>query len=153
MFAAFSIGGTGPLSEVRGGKEEAEMEARPRRSGWVSLVGILFLLAGAFDVIWGLLALGVSLGGSDRVVLGDLSQGGLEGLGVVGLIVGLVQVFAGAGILNRVPSARVLGLALAVIVVLLNFAYHQVLDGWAFTGLILNLAIILILTLRRDEFA
>jgi hypothetical protein len=129
------------------------MEASVRRTGWVSLVGILFLIAGGFDVIWGLVALGVSLGGTDETVLGDLSRGDLEGLGVAGLIVGGLQLYAGAGILNRSPSARVLGLILAVIAVLLHFGYYRVLDGWAFTGLVLNLAIIFILTLRKEEFA
>ena len=57
---------------------------------------------------------------------GDLSQGNLEGLGIAGLIVGALQVYAGA--------------------------YYRVLEGWAFTGLVLNIVIILILSLRHDEF-
>ncbi len=129
------------------------MEATVRRSGWVTLVGILFLIAGGFDLIWGLLAVGVSFGGTEGTVEGDLSRAQLEGLGVAGLVIGTLQLIAGVGILTRSPSARVLGLVLAVIVVLLNFGYHQVLDGWAFTGLVLNLAVILILTLRSREFA
>jgi len=129
------------------------MEASVRRTGWVSLVGILFLIGGGFNLIWGLVGLGVSLGGTDATVSGDLSRGELEGLGIAGLIVGGLQLYAGAGILNRSPSARVLGLVLAVVVVLMNFGYYRVLDGWAFTGLVLNLAIILILTLRKEEFA
>jgi hypothetical protein len=36
--------------------------------------------------------------------------------------------------------------------VLLNFAYHRVLEGWAFTSLAVNLAIIMILTAREEEF-
>lgn len=35
---------------------------------------------------------------------------------------------------------------------MLNFAYYRVLEGWAFTGLVLNIVIILILSLRHDEF-
>jgi hypothetical protein len=132
---------------------EGAMEASVRRSGWVTLVGVLFLIAGGFDVIWGLVALGVSLGGTDQTVVGDLSTGNLEGLGIAGLIVGGLQLYAGFGILNRSPSARVLGLVLAVLAVLLHFGYYRVLDGWAFTGLFINLVIILILTLRREEFA
>jgi hypothetical protein len=128
------------------------MEATVRRTGWVTLVGVLFLIAGGFDLIWGLVALGVSLGGSDQTVVGDLSQGNLEGLGIAGLIIGGLQVYAGTGILNRAPSARALGLILAVIAILLHFAYYRVLDGWAFTGLFINLVIILILSLRREEF-
>jgi hypothetical protein len=124
-----------------------------RRSGWVSLVGIMFLIAGGFDVIWGFVALGVSLGGTDHTVLGDLSVHNLEGLGVVGLILGGLQLYAGAGILGRRASAQLVGLVLAAVAVILNFAYYRVLDGWGFTGLGWNLVIIVILTLKSDEFA
>jgi hypothetical protein len=51
-----------------------------------------------------------------------------------------------------VPSARVLGLVLAIAAVLVNFAYHRVLNGWAFSGLFVNAVIILILCLRGEEF-
>jgi len=128
------------------------MEGRARKSGWVGLVGILFLVSGGFNLLWGVAALGVSLGGTDAQVIGDLSRGELEGLGIAGVVVGALQAFAGVGILNRSPSARTLGLVLAGVTVLLNFGYHRVLDGWAFTGLALNLAIIAILSLRSDEF-
>jgi hypothetical protein len=123
-----------------------------RRSGWVTLAGVLFVISGGFDLIWALVALGVSLGGSDQTVLGDLSVHNLEGLGVAGLIIGGLQLYAGFGILNRNPSARVVGLILSVLAILIHFGYYRVLDGWAFTGLFINLVIVLILCLRREEF-
>ena len=120
----------------------------------MTLVGVLFAIGGGFDLIWGLVALGVSLGGTDRTVLGDL--GGpvhnLEGLGIAGLILGGLQLYAGFGILSRNPSARAVGLGLSVLAIFLHFAYYRVLDGWAFTGLFISLLIILILCLRREEF-
>jgi hypothetical protein len=123
-----------------------------RRSGWVSLVGIMFLIAGGFDAIWGLVGIGVSLGGTDSTVIGDLSRGNLEGLGIAGLIIGLIQLYTGVSILQRRTTGQVLGLVIAVVAVLMNFAYYRVLDGWGFTGLVWNLAIIAILSLRSDEF-
>lgn len=100
---------------------------------------------------WGVVALGVSLGGIDATVLGDLARGDPEGLGIAGVVVGTLQLLAGVGIIPRTPSARIM-IALGVISVLLNFGYHRVLEGWAFTGLVLNLAIIVILATRHDEF-
>lgn len=129
------------------------MEAGIRRSGWVTFAGVLFVIAGAFNLIWALAAVGVSFGGSDSAVQGELAYGTLEGLGIAGLIVGSLQVFAGIGILNRVPSGWVIGMALAIVAVLLNFGYHRVLEGWAFSGLVINVIVILILSLRREEFA
>jgi hypothetical protein len=128
------------------------MNERARRTGVVTLVGVLFLIGAGFNLIWGLAAVGVSLGGSDTSVLGDLSRGDLEGLGIAGLVLGSLQLYAGLGVLNRSSTARLVGLVLAVIVVLLNFAYHRVLEGWAFTSLAVNLAIIMILTAREEEF-
>jgi hypothetical protein len=132
--------------------EASASASTPRRSGWVTFVGVLFLIAGGFDVIWGLAGLGVSLGGSDQLVLGDLHVHNLEGLGVAGVIVGCLQIFAGVGIMGRRESAYVVGLILAGVSVLLNFAYNNVLDGWGFTGLFWNLLIIIILCLRAEEF-
>ena len=126
--------------------------AAARRTAWVTLVGILFLIGGGFNVIWGLAAVGVSLGGTNATVLGDVSIRELEGIGIIGIVVGALQIFAGAGILVRSPIAREVGLILVVVAVLLNFGYHRVLDGWAWSGLVVNLAIIIILTLRREEF-
>jgi hypothetical protein len=116
------------------------------------LVGVMFLIAGGFDVIWGLVGIGVSLGGTDSAVIGDLSRGNLEGLGIAGLIVGAIQLYVGVAILQRRAAGQVLGIVIAAVVVLMNFAYYRVLDGWAFTGLVWNLLIIVILSLRSEEF-
>jgi hypothetical protein len=38
------------------------MNERARRTGVVTLVGVLFLIGAGFNLIWGLAAVGVSLG-------------------------------------------------------------------------------------------
>jgi hypothetical protein len=124
-----------------------------RRSGWVTLVGLMFVIGGGFDLIWAIAALGVSLGGTDTTVIGDLSRNNLEGLGIVGLIVAAIQIYVGYAIMSRLPSGQVLGIVIASFVVLLHFAYIRVLDGWGFVGLVWNLLIIVILTMRSEEFA
>jgi hypothetical protein len=131
---------------------EAARAPRVRRSGWVTLVGVMFMIAGAMDLIWAVAALGVSLGGTDSTVIGDLSRNNLEGLGILGLIFAAIQLYVGYAILNRIPSGQVLGIAIAVLVILLHFAYIRVLDGWGFIGLVWNVLIIAILTMRSEEF-
>lgn len=126
--------------------------AAARRTAWVTIVGILFIIGGGFNLIWGLAAVGVSLGGTDQTVLGDVSVTNLEGIGIVGMVVGALQIFTGAGILARSPLARDIGFILAVLAILLNFGYYRYLDGWAWSGLVVNIGIVLILALRSEEF-
>jgi len=127
--------------------------APARRSGWVTLVGLMFVIAGGFDLIWSIVALGVSLGGTDRTVLGDLSVHNLEGIGIAGLILAAIQLYVGYAIIARLPSGLVLGLTIAALVVLMHFAYIRVLDAWGFTGLIWNILIIVILAMKSEEFS
>jgi hypothetical protein len=131
---------------------EAARAPSVRRSGWVTLVGVMFVIGGFFDLIWAIAALGVSLGGTDAIVIGDLSRNNLEGVGVFGLIVAGVQLYVGYAILNRLPSGQVLGIVIAVFGLLLHFAYIRVLDAWGFIELVWGLVIILILTMRSEEF-
>jgi hypothetical protein len=132
-----------------------EATAPVRRSGWVTLVGVLFIIGGFFNGVIGIVSLGVSLGGTDETVLGDLSGPihNMEGLGIAVLIVGALQLIAGFGIINRRGGGQVLGLVLAGLAIVIHFAYYRVEDGWAFTLIAWNLIVIFILALRSEEFA
>jgi hypothetical protein len=66
----------------------------------------MFLIAGGFNLVWGLVALGVSLGGTDHTVLGDLSVHNLEGLGAVGVIVSLIDSMPAPGSSSAAPALR-----------------------------------------------
>lgn len=123
------------------------------KSGWVTLVGVLFLVAGWFNVTWGLLGLGASLGGNEPAIRGDLAVNDMTGPGIAGLVIGGLELLAGIGILKRMNGAWSVGVALAGATIVINFAYQEVLDGWAFSGMLLNLAIVAILCLRADEFS
>jgi hypothetical protein len=59
-----------------------------RKTGWVTLVGVLFLIGGVFNVIWGLAGVGVGLGGTDSTVLGDTDVGNIVFLGIIGMAIG-----------------------------------------------------------------
>jgi hypothetical protein len=122
------------------------------RSGWVTLVGVLFLIGGFFNLIWGLVGVGVSLGGTEATVLGDMTSDSLRGLGIAGIAIGGLQLFTGAGILSRAKSAWIVGIVLAVAAILVDFAYHRVLDGWAMGGLLVNFLILIVLAMKEGEF-
>jgi hypothetical protein len=70
------------------------------RSGWVTLVSVLYLISGAFNLLIGLVALGVSLSGSatvDRVYVGDWPTDNLEGAAIVVIVLASLQLLLGAG--------------------------------------------------------
>src|SRR5688572_12492726 len=90
------------------------------RSGWVTLVGVLYLISGAFNLLIGLAALSVSLSGSatvDTVYLGDWPTDHLEGAAVVLIVFAGLQLLLGAGIMSRARWALVAGLIVSSLVI------------------------------------
>jgi hypothetical protein len=124
------------------------------RSGWVTLVGVLLALAGAANVLIGLLGIGIDIAGTDinRTTLGDWPDEDLEGIAIAMIGLGALQLGIGAGVLARAPGARVAGIVLASLVVLVHLAYYRLLDGWALTGILWNLAIVFILAVKEEDF-
>ena len=125
------------------------------RSGWVSLVAVLYLISGALNLLVGLVALGVTLSGSstvDTVYLGDWPTDHLEAAAVVLMIFAAVQLLLGAGIWSRNRWAWVTGLVVSSLVIVTHIFFSRLLDAWAIGGLITNILIVWILVVREQEF-
>ena len=125
------------------------------RSGWVTLVAVLYLISGIFNLLVGLVALGVTLSGSanvEKVYVGDWPTDNLVGAAIVLIVLAAVQILLGAGILRRDRWAWAVGLAVSSLVVVANIFFYRLLDGWALGGLITNIGILVILALKQDEF-
>jgi hypothetical protein len=89
--------------------------------GWRTFAGILFYLVGAFNVIGGLAAIF-----KDEYFLASANQLLLVDYTVCGwflLILGIVQLIAGAGILRDRVWARAVGVALAMLSAMLHIAF------------------------------
>lgn len=128
----------------------------PTRSGWVTLVAVLYLISGALGLLVGLAALGVSLSGSstvDTVYLGDWPTDNLEGAAIAMIILGAVQLILGAGIGRRERWAWIAGLVVSSLVIVTHIFFHRLLDGWALGGLLTNLIIVWILAVKAEEFS
>lgn len=126
------------------------------RSGWVSLVGVLYLISGAFNLLVGLAALGVSLSGSstvETVYVGDWPTDNLVGAAIVVIVLASVQLLLGAGIWRRDRRAWVVGLVVSSLVIVTHLFFHRLLDGWAIGGLITNILIVWILVAKEQEFS
>jgi len=126
------------------------------RSGWVSLVGVLYLISGAFNLLVGLAALGVSLSGSstvDTVYVGDWPTDNLVGAAIAVIVLASIQLLLGAGIWRRDRRAWVAGLVVSSLVIVTHIFFHRLLDGWAIGGLITNILIVWILVAKEQEFS
>jgi uncharacterized membrane protein (DUF2068 family) len=125
------------------------------RSGWVTLVAVLYLISGVFNILIGLVALGVTLSGSatvDRVYVGDWPTSNLEGAGIAVIVLAGLQLLLGAGLWERRRWAWIAGMVISSLVIVEHVFYYRLLDGWAVGGLITNIVIVLILALKEREF-
>jgi lysylphosphatidylglycerol synthetase-like protein (DUF2156 family) len=125
------------------------------RSGWVSLVGVLYLISGALNLLIGLAALGVSLSGSstvETVYVGDWPTNNLVGAAIVVIVLAALQLLLGAGIWHRDRWAWVAGLVVSALVIVTHIFFNRLLDAWAIGGLIVNILIIWILVAKEQEF-
>jgi hypothetical protein len=89
--------------------------------GWRAFAGILFYLVGAFNVIGGLAAIFKDeffLASANQLLLVDYTAWGW-----FLLILGIVQLIAGAGILRDRVWARAVGVALALLSAMLHIAF------------------------------
>jgi hypothetical protein len=126
------------------------------RSGWVTLVAVLYLISGVFNLLVGLAALGVSLSGSstvETVHVGDWPTDNLEGAAVAVIILAALQLLLGAGIMRRQRWAWIVGLVVSSLVIVTHIFYYRLLDGWAVGGLLTNIAIVWILAVKAEEFS
>ncbi len=137
--------------EHLGPNEGVIVESPIKLSGMVTFAGILAVMIGAFNAIAGLAALteddGIKAYANEVLFGVDVTVWGW-----IWLIIGVVQVVTGVMIVQRHPSGLMFGVAWATIAATLSvftiFAYPIA----AFTGLIVEVAILWALLKHADEF-
>ena len=99
-------------------EREAKMEASRSREGygWVVFAGVLLIIAGLFDIVNGIRAIGAQDTAFDTIFWDN----NLEAWGWFYLIVGVVLLVAGISIFNRAPWAVLVGIAVAVVAAVVN---------------------------------
>lgn len=110
-------------------------------TGWVLFGSMMMILLGSFQAIAGLVALfddGYYLVGSNGLVV-DVDY---TAWGWVHLIVGLVAVAAGFGLASGRMWARVLGITVASLSAIVNFAFIAAYPLWSLTMITLDVLII-----------
>lgn len=114
------------------------MESSARSSNWVTFAGIMFLVAGFANVIWGIGAL------AEKEYLPEdgLLFSSLTFWGVISLLWGLVLLVGSYLVLTEAPSGRLVGIVLAVVSAIFWFIALPVLPIWGLTAIIINSLII-----------
>ncbi|HEY2717924.1 MAG TPA: hypothetical protein VGI73_17060 [Solirubrobacterales bacterium] len=132
---------------------EAHQGSRPpaggQRSTWIAFAGVMMVILGCLDVIWGLAAIVndevVVVGGHGALIL-DLSTWGWIQL-ILGIVVGLT----GLGLLVGNGAARVAGIFLLAINCVLQIVWFPAAPLWAFLMIVLDVVIIYQLTVNWSE--
>lgn len=111
-----------------------------QRSTWIAFAGVMMLILGSLDVIWGLAAIindeVVVVGGHGALIF-DLTAWGWIQL-ILGALIGLV----GFGLLAGNEVARVTAVGLLALNAVLQVVWFPAAPLWAFLMIILDVVII-----------
>ena len=118
------------------------------RPGVVTTVAIVLFVRGGLSILGGLVAL---TGGS--FFAGSGGTGALVLWGIIAILVGVVEIWAGTGILNLREQARVVALAVVGIDAVLTVIFLIRGAGGGVIGLALDAFVIWTLVNKKDVFA
>ena len=116
------------------------MDTDNRGDGWVLFAGVMIMVAGFLNFIYGIAGIDNSsafVGGSHYVLFDNLNTWGW-----ITLLIGILQLFAAFSIWNRNPFGRVIGIATASISAVAILLYANAFPFVAFGIFILDLLII-----------
>jgi hypothetical protein len=109
-------------------------------SGWYPFAGTIFILLGAINILQGLIA--IFKDDYFAVTKGGLLFADFTYWGVFWVIVGAIDVFVGFGILNLRTWARVVGIVLLMLNVIVQFAFIAAFPIWTVAAIALNITVI-----------
>ena len=118
------------------------------RPSVVTTVAVLLFIRGGLSILGGLIAL---TGGSFLAGFGG--TGALVVWGIIALLVGIVEIWAGTGILNLREQARMVALLVVGVDAALTIIFLIQGSGGGVIGLALDAFIIWTLVNRKDLFA
>ena len=120
----------------------------PSRSGLVTFAGVMFIIAGSFNLLDGI----VALVNDDYYVADELLFGDMSAWGIWWLLVGGAMLFTGLMVVARRPGGAVFGICLAAVNALTQLMFVGVYPAWSIAVMIVDVLIIYALTTRFDEF-
>jgi hypothetical protein len=120
-------------------------------STWIAFAGVMMIILGSLDAIWGLAAIlndeVVVVGGHGALVLDITTWGWLQM--ILGTLIGLT----GLGLLVGNEAARIMGMFLLAVNAILQVVWFPAAPLWAFLMIVLDVVIIYQLTVNWTEEA
>ena len=128
---------------------EGEVGGRTGWTGWIAFAGVMMVIAGTLNAIYGLIA----VINDDWVVW---TNGGsllvdISNWGWVHLIVGLVVLASGVGVFSGNVLARTVGVIAATVSLIANFFFIPAYPIWSITVIVIDVLIIWALTAHGAE--
>lgn len=117
--------------------------------GWIYFAGIMMIVAGIFAMISGFTALlnnTYYLVRNDNLVAFDFTTWGW-----IHLILGLVVLMAGMSVMSGHLWGRIVAVFLAMLGIIVHFAFMAAFPLWSIVGIILNVLVIYALTVHGNE--
>jgi hypothetical protein len=125
--------------------------ARPATaSGWYPFAGTVFILVGCVNVLQGLIA--IFKDDYFAVTKGGLLFADFTYWGTFWLIVGILDILVGLGILNARTWARLVGVILLMLNVIVQFAFIAAFPIWTVAAIALNITVIFALMKPLDDY-
>jgi len=118
-----------------------------RGTGWASFAGVYLMLAGALNLLWGI----VALSKKDYFVESGLVWSSLGTWAWITIIAGIVQVITGLLIATRRMGGMILGIIVAMSGMLINFVSIGAYPIWSCIGLVCNALVLWAVTVHSDE--
>ena len=127
--------------------ESSTLGSSASRSGIVTFAGVMFCLAGIFNVIYGLVSILNTSYLTDSTLFADIKVWGW-----VMLIFGVGQLVVGGAIIGRKMAGMFVGLVLAAAGALFHLAFIVAFPVWSIIIMFLYAVIIYALTVHGEEF-
>ena len=132
---------------------EAHQGSRPpvggQRSTWIAFAGVLMLILGSLDVIWGLAAIVndevVVVGGHGALIFDLTAWGWIQ------LILGALIALTGLGLLTGNSAGRWAGVFLISLNAVLQVVWFPAAPLWAFLMILLDIVLIYQLMVNWEE--
>ena len=128
---------------------ESGGSTRQSDSGWAAFAGVVMLMVGSLDALWGLAGVlndEIVLVGGEGAIIADITTWGW-----VHLVLGSLVALTGAGLLAGSSAARWFGVVIVAVNAVAQLVWFPAAPLWTFLIVILDVMIIYQLTARWEE--